>query len=152
MKWPVASLRRRSTCFHARDGMSRAAGDIRQITGIGQLERVKFFSKDWQPIEERDFVFDTTSPLYTSVYGLGYVDDLVERNQYYDTLSGAAMNDRLWVQQDQNHDVTSIANDSQRKGATTQYRSIPNCRRHLLSPPGRGAKKRGHHSFLKHKQ
>ena len=92
--------------------LSRAAGDIRQITGIGQLERVKFFSKDWQPIEERDFVFDTTSPLYTSVYGLGYVDDLVERNQYYDTLSGAAMNDRLWVQQDQNHDVTSIANDS----------------------------------------
>ena len=94
------------------DGMSRAAGDIRQITGVGQLDRVRFFSKNWQPIEERDFVFDSTSPLYTNVYGLGYVDDLVERNQYYDTLSGNAMNDRLWVQQDQNHNVTSIANDS----------------------------------------
>lgn len=94
------------------DGVSRAAGDIRQITGLGQLQRVSYFSKDWQPIEVRDFVFDTTSPLYTSVYGLGYIDDLVERNQYYDSLTGDAMNDRLWVQQDQNHNVTSIANDS----------------------------------------
>ena len=73
-----------------------------------------YFSQAWQDIEED--VSGTAKLQY--VWGTGYVDHLIERDRDADGISGNGLEEKLFVQQNANWDVTAIVNT----GGTVQER------------------------------
>jgi RHS repeat-associated protein len=77
------------------------------------VARDYYYSKDWQIIEEDDLFNPGFGPVKQNVWGIGYVDDQIERDRYYDDDGNPiSPTERLWVQQDANHNVTSIADNN----------------------------------------
>jgi RHS repeat-associated protein len=67
-----------------------------------------YYSKDWQVLEER--VSGNTKVQY--VWSPVYVDALIERDRDADGNPMNGLEERLWVQQDANYNVTALANAS----------------------------------------
>jgi RHS repeat-associated protein len=67
-----------------------------------------FFSKDWQVIEER--VGATTKVQY--VWSAAYADAMIERDRDADGNPASGLEERLYVQQDANWNVTAVINTS----------------------------------------
>jgi RHS repeat-associated protein len=84
------------------------------------IARDYYYSKDWQIIEEDDLFNPGFGPVKQNVWGIGYVDDQIERDRYYNDDGDAITPERLWVQQDANHNVTSLADNN----ATVQERMV----------------------------
>ncbi|VTR98885.1 rhs repeat-associated core domain-containing protein : YD repeat protein OS=Isosphaera pallida (strain ATCC 43644 / DSM 9630 / IS1B) GN=Isop_2419 PE=4 SV=1: RHS_repeat: PT-HINT [Gemmata massiliana] len=67
-----------------------------------------FYSRDWQVLEEK--VGSTTKTRY--VWSPVYVNAMVLRDRDADGSTGNGLEERLWVQQDANFNVTALANSS----------------------------------------
>ncbi len=65
-----------------------------------------YLSNRWQVLEERQ-----SGVVYAqNVWGLGYVDSLIERDAHNAAVSGTGLNQRLYAQQDANENVTAVTN------------------------------------------
>ena len=74
-----------------------------------------YYSANWQVLEEREGA--STTAKRQNVWGLGYVDALVLRDR--DTVAGgdlgklaSGLDERVYIQQDANYNVTSLVNTS----------------------------------------
>ncbi len=67
-----------------------------------------YLSNQWQVLEERQ----GGTPTAQYVWGLGYVDSLVERDAHNATVSGSGLNQRLYAQQDANYNVTAVTDST----------------------------------------
>src|SRR5207237_5877853 len=67
-----------------------------------------FFSKDWQVVEDR--IGGTTKVQY--VWSPVYVDAMIERDRDADGNPANGLEERLYVQQDANWNVTALVNTS----------------------------------------
>src|SRR5262249_22930328 len=65
-----------------------------------------YYSSQWQLLEERDTATGNTTMEYT--WSPVYVDAMIERDR--DTDGNGSLDERLWVQQDANWNVISLAN------------------------------------------
>jgi RHS repeat-associated protein len=61
---------------------------------------------------EEDASFSNAGTANEYVWGIGYVNDLVERDQYMDVNNNLITHNRLWAEQDANHNVTSVVDDN----------------------------------------
>ncbi len=67
-----------------------------------------YLSNQWQVLEERQ----GGTPTAQYVWGLGYVDSLVERDTHTPASSGTALDKRLYAQQDANYNVTAVTDST----------------------------------------
>jgi RHS repeat-associated protein len=95
------------------DGLHRGAVSIEDTSSSTSIREL-YYSNDWQVIEEREDAWRSSSPLEQNIWGLGYVDNLVRRDRYYDPSNNHDFSpvEHLWAQQDANDNVTSIADDT----------------------------------------
>src|SRR5207302_5137671 len=80
----------------------------RRITENPGTQRDLYYSAAWQVLEER--VSGVTKAQY--VWSPVYVDALVERDRDADGNSGNGLEERLYVQQDANWNVTALVDTS----------------------------------------
>ncbi|QOV92115.1 RHS repeat-associated core domain-containing protein [Humisphaera borealis] len=107
------------------------------VVDVGDL----YYSTAWQVVEERNTITDTTlansenpeivvtlANTSQNVWGINYIDDLVLRDKDADNSSGtgslgksgSGLEQRLYAQQDANHNVTALVNTS----GTVQQRFV----------------------------
>ncbi len=67
-----------------------------------------YLSNQWQVLEERQ----SGTPTAQYVWGIGYVDSLVERDAHDASVSGTGLNQRLYAQQDANYNVTAVTDSA----------------------------------------
>jgi RHS repeat-associated protein len=70
--------------------------------------RVLYYSAEWQVLEERDSGVVKVQQVWSPVY----IDAMIERDRDADGNSGNGLEERLYVQQDANFNVSSILNTS----------------------------------------
>jgi len=93
------------------DPTGRRITETTDSTGSPQTTDI-YFSNQWQDIEERQSETVTRQ----NVWGLGYVNQLVERDDNTTTgglgIAGSGLGERLYAQQDANWSVTSLVDTS----------------------------------------
>ena len=80
----------------------------RRVVDDAGTARGLYYSDQWQVIEERNAA--TSGVLAQQVWSIGYVDGLVLRDA--DGNAGNGLEERLYVQQDANFNVTALTNTS----------------------------------------
>jgi RHS repeat-associated protein len=71
---------------------------------VKEGDRALYYTADWQVVEERE----SGLAVVRLVWGKGYVDALVLRDRDADGNAGNGLEERLWVQQDANWNVTAL--------------------------------------------
>ena len=91
---------------------------------VGSTTTHLYYSPNWQVLEERQG--SSSTPVAQNVWGLGYVDAMVLRDRDTTTggdlgKTGSGLDERLYVQQDANYNVTSLVNTSGTVVERNQY-------------------------------
>ncbi len=99
---------------------------MKQVYSDGVLTETRdfYYSQGWQVLEER--LNEATTPDRQFVWGQRYIDDILLRDR--DTAGGSTLNERIYVLQDPNWNITALSDTSgtvQERYAYSPY-GVPN--------------------------